>query len=103
MANRGAVDGSGLSQTSSAIMGVGHPGVFLSICPLPWPLCLGLFGALPALLPCPALIRAAISLAIWFPNSVVPSTGSVVTTDLALTLSQASLFLFSALQEVIMS
>ena len=73
-------------------------GVFLSICPLPQPLCLGLFGTLPGLLPCPA-----ISLAIWFPNSVVPLRGSVATADLGLTLPQASLFLLSTMWAVIMS
>ena len=65
----------------------GRPGVFLSICPLPWPLCLGLFGVLTGLLPCPAHVRVAINMAIWFPNSVVSSTGSVVMADLTLTLS----------------
>ena len=44
---------------------LGQPGVYLSVCPLPWPL----FWALVGLLPCPALVRAAINLAIWFPNS----------------------------------
>ena len=67
------------------------------------PLCLGLFGALAGLLPCPALIREAINLAIWFPNSIVPSTGAMVMGDLALTLSQASSFLLSALQTAIVS
>ena len=80
-----------------------QPGVFLSIHPLPQPLCLGLFGALLELLPCPALVRAAISLAIWFPNSVVPLTGLMVTADLALTLSWASLFLLSTFWAAIMS
>ena len=46
---------------------LGHPGVFLSVHPLPQPLCLRLFGALPGLLLCLALVRAAISLVIWFP------------------------------------
>ena len=32
---------------------LGQPGVLLSVCPLPQPLCLGLFGALAGLLPCP--------------------------------------------------
>ena len=82
---------------------LGQPGVFLSICPLPWPLCLGLFGVLVGLLPCPALVRAAINLAIWFPNSVVPSTSSVVIADLALTSSWASSYLLSALQAAIIS
>ena len=74
-----------------------QPGVLLSIHPLPWPLSLRLFGVLAGLLPCPALVRATINLAIWFPNSVVPSTGSVVRADLALTLSQVSSFLLSPL------
>ena len=34
---------------------LGQPGVLLSVCPLPWPLCLGLLGVLAGLLPCPAL------------------------------------------------
>ena len=48
---------------------LGQPGLFLSICSLPQPLCLGLFGALVGWLPCSSLVRAAINLAIWFPNS----------------------------------
>ena len=44
-----------------------------------------------------AFVRAAISLAIWFPSSEAPSSGSVVKADLAHTLSQASSFLLSAL------
>ena len=41
----------------------------------------GYLGVLPGLLPCPAMVRAAINLAIWFPNSVVSLTGLVVTAD----------------------
>ena len=76
---------------------LGQLGAFLSLCPLPWPLNLGPFGVLPGLLLCPTLVRAAISLAIWFPSSVAPSTGLVVTADLAHTLSWASSFLLSTL------
>ena len=82
---------------------LGRPRVLLSICPLPWPLCLGLFGALAGLLPCPALVRMAINLVIWYPNSIVPSTGSVVMTDLALTLLWSSSFSLSALQAAVIS
>ena len=82
---------------------LGWPGVLLSVHPLPWPLCLGLFGALAGLLPCPALVRVAINLAIWYPNSVVLSTGSVVTADLALTLLWASSFSLSALWAAIIN
>ena len=49
--------------------------VFLSVLPLPWPLCLGLFWALLGLLPCPAFVRVAISPAIWFCSSLAPSIG----------------------------
>ena len=80
---------------------LGWPGVLLSIHPLPWTLCLGLFGHW---LGCyPALVRVAINLAIWCPNSVVLSPGSVVMAALALTLSQASLFSLSALQVAIIN
>ena len=84
-------------------MEMGATRVLLSVLLLPWPLCLGLFGALLGLLPCPVLVRAAISLAIWFPSSEAPSTGSVVMADLAHTLSQASSFLLSALWAVTIS
>ena len=47
--------------------------------------------------------QATINLTIWFPNSVVPSSASVVTADLALTLSWASSFLLPALQAAIIS
>ena len=55
------------------------------------------------LLPCPALVRAAINLANRFPNSVVPSTGLVVMADLAFTLSWATSFSLSTLQAANMS
>ena len=77
--------------------------VVLSILPLPWPLCLGLFGALLGLFPCPAFVRAAISLAIWFPSLEAPLTGSVITANLAFTLSQASSILVSNLQTLTIS
>ena len=67
------------------------------LCPSPPMASLGLFGALAGLLPCPALVRVAISLAICCPNYVVPSPESVVTAALALTLSQISLFSLSVL------
>ena len=82
---------------------LGQPGVLLSIHPFPLPVCLGPFGALAGLLPCPTLVRVSINLAVWCPNSVVHSTGSVVTADLALTLSWASLFSPSALRATIIS
>ena len=85
------------------LLELGWPGMLLSICPLTQPLCVGLFGVLAGLLPFPALVRAAIDLAIWCPNSIVPSTGSVVMADLALTLSQASSFSLSALWAAIIS
>ena len=96
MANRGAAGGSSLSQTSLGIMGVGATRS-VPVGPSSPMASLELFGVLWGLLPCPALVRVAISLDIWFPNSVLPSTGSVVTTDLALTLSWALSFLLSAL------
>ena len=49
---------------------LGCTAVFLSIHPLPWPLCLGLFGAVAGQVPCSALVRAAINLAIWSPSSL---------------------------------
>ena len=82
---------------------LGQYEVVLSVLLLPWPLCLGLFGVLPRLLPCPALVRVAISLAIWFPSSEAPSTGSVVTADLAHTLFWTSSFSLSALQAATIS
>ena len=103
MDSRCAADQGSLSQTSLAVMGTGvarsapvHPS-------LPQPLCLGIFGALAGLLPCSALVRVAINLAIWCSNSIVPSTGSVVMADLALTLSQASSFSLSILQAAIIN
>ena len=82
---------------------LGQPGVLMYICPFLWPLCLGLLGTLVGLLPCPALVRAAINLAIWCPNSIVPSAGSVVMADLAFTLSWASSFSLSALWAAMIS
>ena len=82
---------------------LGQTGVFLSIWPLPWPLCLGLFGALAGWVPCSALFRAAINLAIWSPSSFPPGNGmdcsytSVAADDHALTLSFASSASLSAL------
>ena len=45
----------------------------------------------------PSLGQAAMSLAIYCPNSAVLSSGSVATTALAVTLSRISSFLLSAL------
>ena len=64
---------------------LGWNGVFLFVHPLPWPLCLGLLGALAGWLPCSAMVKAAISLAIWSPSSFEPEATSVVAADLALT------------------
>ena len=69
--------------------------VFLSICPLPWPLCLGILGALAGQLPCSAVVKAVISLAIWFPSSFELEGTSVVAADLTLTF--VSSILLSAL------
>ena len=76
---------------------LGWVGLFLSVCPLLWPQCLGLFGALAGQLPCSALVRAAINLTIWSASSFEPSTTSVAVADLALTLSLASSILLSTL------
>ena len=75
---------------------LGQTGVFLSICPLPWPLCLGLFGVLAGWVPCSALFRAAINLAIWSPSSFEPSDTSVAVDDHVLTFSFASSVSLSA-------
>ena len=64
---------------------LGQTEVFLSVHPLPWPLCLGLLGALAEWLLCSALVKAAINLAIWSPSSFEPAGTSVVAADLALT------------------
>ena len=56
-------------------------GVFLSIWPLPQPLCLELFSALAGWLSCSALLRAAINLAIWLLSSIEPSTNSVISME----------------------
>ena len=76
---------------------LGQVGVFLTVHPLPWPQCMGLFGALAGWLLCSALVRGAISLVIWLLSSFELSTTSVVTADLALTLSFASTISLSAL------
>ena len=73
---------------------LGWTGVFLSTCPLPWPLCLGLFGALAGWLPCSTVVIAAISLAIWSPSSFEPEATFVAAADLALTLSLSLPFCF---------
>ena len=38
-------------------------------CPIPWPLFLGLLGAVAGQVPCSALVRVAINLVIWSPSS----------------------------------
>ena len=73
---------------------LGQTGVFLSTHPLPWPMFLGLLGALVGWLPCSTLVKAAISLAIWSPSSFDPETTSVVAADLTLTLSFVLPFCF---------
>ena len=82
---------------------LGQTGVFLSILPLPRPLCLGLFGALAGQVPCSALFRAAINWAIWLPSSFEPSDTSVVTDDHAFPFSFASSFSLSAFLAVTIS
>ena len=77
---------------------LGQTEVFLSICPLPWPLCLGLLGALAEWLLYSALVKAAINLSIWSPRSFEPEDTSVAAADLALTL--VSSVLLSALLAV---
>ena len=72
---------------------LGQTGVFLSVCPLPQPLCLGLLGALAGQLSCSALVKAAISLAIWSPSSFELVGTSIVAADLALTFVSPSHFL----------
>ena len=49
-------------------------------------------------LPCSALVRVATNLVIWLLSPAEPSTDYMVMADLALTLSQASSVLLSALQ-----
>ena len=73
----------------------GQTGVCLSVLPLPQPLCLGLLGALAEHVLCSALVKAAISLTIWSPNSFEPEGTFVVAADHALTL--VSSVLLSAL------
>ena len=82
---------------------LGQTGVFLSILPLPWPLCLGLFGVLAGQVSCSALFRAAINQAIWLPSSFEPSDTSVTTDDCAFTFSFASSFSLSAFLAVTIS
>ena len=74
---------------------LGWTEVFLSVCPLPQPLCLGLLGALAEQVLCSALVKAAISLAIWSPSSFEPGGTSVAAADCTLTL--VSSVLLSAL------
>ena len=88
--SRRAASGGVLAQASPTIVGAGQTGVFLSICPLPQSLILGLFGALAGQVPCSALFRAAINQAIWSPSCFEPSDISVAADDGALTLSFAS-------------
>ena len=52
-----------------------QPGVLLSVCPLPQPLCLGLFGVLAGLLPCPALVRTASNLVTQFLGTLPRASG----------------------------
>ena len=75
---------------------LGWVGVLLSACPLPWPLSLGLLGALAGQVPWSALVKAAINLTIWCPSSLQPVATSVEAADLALTLSLVSSILLSA-------
>ena len=78
------------------LLELGWTGVFLSVCHLPWPLWLGLFGVLAGWVPCSAVFRAAISLAIWSLSSFEPSATSVAVDDLSLTFSLASSISLSA-------
>ena len=82
---------------------LGWAGVFLSICPLPWPLCLWLFGALVGWVSCSVLFRVPSSLAIWLPSSFEPSVTSVAADDHALIFSLASSILLSAFLAATMS
>ena len=81
----------------------GWLGVLLPFWSLPWPLSQGLLGSLEGLLPCPALVREAMSLAICCANSAIPSPKSVATVAVVLTLSQISSFSLSALWAVTIS
>ena len=100
--NRSAASRSSLFQTSLAIMGVGasrsvpvHPSsptAFLS----------GAFWSTSRAVSLSCSGQGSHQLGYLVPNSVVPLTGSVVTVDLASTLSQASLFLLSTLWAAIM-
>ena len=82
---------------------LGQTGVFLSILPLPWPLCLGLFGALAGWVPCSALFRAAINQVIWLPSCFESSDTSVAANDHVFTFSFVSSFLLSAFLSVTIS
>ena len=103
MAGRCAVDQGSLSQTGLAVMGAGVARSAPACLSPPMASLLGLFGVLAGLLPCPALVRVAINLTIWCPNSIVPYTGSVVTTALALNLSWAFSFSLSTLWAAIIN
>ena len=96
MAGRCAMGCDSLSKTGLVIMRAGVARS-TSLHPSPPTASLGLFGVLARLLPCPTLVRVAINFTIWYPNSIVPSPGSVVMAALALTLSQASSLSLSAL------
>ena len=98
MAKRCATGRGGMKQASPAIVraGAGRNIPILSSSPttsLP-----GAIGALARQLPCSALVRTAMNLVIWLLSSAEPSTNSVITADLALTLSQTSSVLLFALQ-----
>ena len=101
--SRRPASGGVLAQASLTIVGVGVVGLFLSICPLPWPLCLGLFGVQAGWVPCSALFRVAISLAIGSPSSFEPSVTSMAVDNHALTFSLASSILLSAFLAATMS
>ena len=96
--NRRAVDGSGLAQASLTIVGA-WADRSVSVCPSsPMTLCLVLLGALAGQLPCSALVKAAISLAIWSPSSFELEGTSVAAADL--TLNFVSSISLSALHAV---
>ena len=82
---------------------LGQAGVLLFVHPLPWPLCLGLFGVVAGWVPYSALFRVAIRLEIWSPSSFEPSVTSVAVDDLALTFSLASSISLSAFLAATMS
>ena len=74
-----------MAQASPTNGEFGWTEVFLSVRPLPQSLCLGLLGALAGQLPCSALVKVAINLAIWSPSSFELEGTSVAAADLALT------------------